>query len=57
MKHSNLSYGDFLTDEVNVDFDMLCALVLHMIMRKVNGAGVIAVDQWGFVDRKTKLEE
>lgn len=45
MKHSNLSYGDFLTDEVNVDFDMLCALVLHMIMRKVNGAGVIAVDQ------------
>lgn len=47
----DISDSNMLTDEVNVNFNMLCVLMLEgvdrkvdKVDRKVDGAGVIAVD-------------
>jgi hypothetical protein len=51
MRDVDISDSNMLTDEVNVNFDMLCVLMLEGVDRKVDrvdrkadGAGVIAVD-------------
>jgi hypothetical protein len=45
MKNSHITDGDTLADEVKVDLDMLCALVLDWVGGEVYGADVIAVDK------------
>jgi hypothetical protein len=45
VKDTNISNGDMLADEVEVNLDMLCALMLNGVGGKVDSANVIAVDQ------------
>jgi hypothetical protein len=46
-----------LTDEVRVDLHVLCALMLHEIAGKVNGADVVAVDEGGALKGVVELVE
>jgi hypothetical protein len=43
----NISNGDALTDEVEVDLNMLGALMLDGIGREVDCADVVTIDQSG----------
>jgi hypothetical protein len=45
VKNANNSTGDPFADEVEVDFDMLRALVLDEVGGEVDGADVVAEDQ------------
>ena len=45
MKNANSSTGDLFADEVEVDFDMLHALVLDGVGGEVDGADVVAEDE------------
>jgi hypothetical protein len=44
VKNGNSSTGDLFADEVEVDFDMLRALVLDGVGGEVDGADVVAED-------------
>ena len=57
MKDPNVSNGNLLTDEVEVDLNMLHALVLDGIGGEVHGADVVAADEGAPTERLVKLEE
>jgi hypothetical protein len=45
VKYSNISKGDPLADKVNIDLDMLHALVLDRVGGEVDGADIVIEDQ------------
>ena len=45
MKNSDCTHGDTFTDEVNVDFHVLGALMLNGVGGEVAGADIVAVDE------------
>ena len=45
MEDTDVSDGDALADEVEIDLNMLCALVLDGVGGEVDGADVVAVDE------------
>ena len=57
MKNSNIPNGDALADEVEVDLDMLRALVLDRVGGEVNRADVVAVDEGAPSEMTVKLLE
>jgi hypothetical protein len=57
VKNANSSTGDPFADEVEVDFDMLRALVLDGVGGEVDGADVVAEDQGARGQRAVELME
>jgi hypothetical protein len=45
VKHTDISNGVALADEVQVDLNMLCALVLDRVGGEVDDANVVAIDK------------
>jgi hypothetical protein len=45
VQDADITDGNAFPDEVEVDIDMLCALVLNGVGGEVNGADVVAVDE------------
>lgn len=43
MKHLYLTKIDLITHKVNVHFNMVCALMLYWIVRKIDGCDIITV--------------
>ena len=57
MKNTDSTHGDPFTDEVEVDFHVLGALMLHGVGGEVNGANIVAVDKTGGVQGMVNLLE
>lgn len=55
MKNTNCTPSNQITNEVNINLDVLCALVVNWIGGHINGADIIAVDNGGFGGRTPKL--
>jgi hypothetical protein len=57
MKDANITDGDALIDEMEVDLDMICPLVLDEIGGEKNYNDIVAVDEGATVDRAVKLQK
>jgi hypothetical protein len=57
MQHAEITNGNTLADEVEVNLNMLRALMLNRVGGHVEGADVITIHQSGTVKRSTKLLE
>jgi len=57
MKDTNITSGNPLSDEVEVDLDVLGALMLNGVGGHVDGADVVAVDQSSSTKRDVKFLE
>jgi hypothetical protein len=57
MQDAEITNGNTLTDEVEVNLNMLRALMLNRVGGHVNGADVVTIYQCGTVKRSTKLLE
>ena len=55
MKNTKLTQLNLLTDEVNIKFNVLGALVLHRISREIGGRYVITEDHSSLRKRNPKL--
>jgi hypothetical protein len=55
MEDANLPQGHLLTNEVDVDLDMLGATVVDRISSHVDGANVVAVDHCSQGNRDVKF--
>jgi len=51
MKHTDSTNGNAFSDEMEVNFHMLGALMLYRVGGEVDGADVVAVDDAGGVER------
>ena len=45
MEHSHLPQGDLLTDEVDVNLDVLRAAVVDMVGYHIDSTGVVTIDE------------
>lgn len=57
MNNTDDSSGDTFLDEVEVDLDMFCALMLCRISREVNSTHIVAIDDGGSLKRLMELLE
>jgi len=57
VKDPDVSNGNPLTDEVEINLNMLRALVLDGVGGEVHGADVVAVDEGASTERLVELEE
>jgi hypothetical protein len=57
VKHTYLAKSDLLSDEVNIQLNMLRATMMNWIGRHVNRTDVVAVDDSGGGDRLVELLE
>ena len=57
MKNTDSTKSDTLTDEVEVDFHVLGALVLNWVGGEVDGADIVTVDEGGRLQRVMQLLE
>jgi hypothetical protein len=57
VQDADITDGNAFPDEVEVDIDMLCALMLNGVGGEVNGADVVAVDDSALRQRSMKLLE
>jgi hypothetical protein len=55
MKNSNITDGDAFPHEVNIDLDMLRALMLNGVSGEIHGVDVVAVDQHPPCERVVEL--
>ena len=53
MKHTNSTNSNAFSDEVEVDFHVLGALMLNGVGGEVDGADVVAVDEAGVTTQKS----
>lgn len=54
---TNIINGNTLADEVEVDLNMLCLLVLGRVGGEVNDVDVVTIDEGGAGDRTKAPEE
>jgi hypothetical protein len=57
VQDADITDGNAFPDEVEVNLDMLCALVLNGVGGKVDGADVVAVDESALRQRSMELLE
>ena len=57
MENSNVTEGDLLSNEVEIDLNMFCPLMLHRVAREIYSTNVVTVDQSGTARRVLKLEK
>jgi hypothetical protein len=49
------THSYLLTNEVKIDLDMLCSLMLNWVGGHVDRTDVVAVDKYGVAERSVKL--
>ena len=57
MKDTNITSGNPLSDEVEVDLDVLGALMLNRVGGHVHRADIVTIDQDGSTERSVKFLE
>jgi hypothetical protein len=57
MQDTDITNGNAFSNEVEVDLDMLCVLVLNGVGGEVDGADIIAVDESALRQRSMELLE
>jgi len=57
MQDTNITNGDTLSDEVEINLDVLRALMLHWVGGHVHSADVVAVDQRSAVKGSVELRQ
>jgi hypothetical protein len=57
MQDANITDGNAFSDEVKVDLDMLCTLVLNEVGGEVDSADIIAVDKSALRQQSMELLE
>ena len=57
MQYSNSTGRNALTDEVKIDLNMFCPLMLHRIVGEIYNTNVVTIDQSGTARRVLKLEK
>jgi hypothetical protein len=57
MENSNVTEGDLLSNEVEIDLNMFCLLMLHRIAGKIYNTNAVTIDQSGTARRVLKLEK
>jgi hypothetical protein len=57
VQDADITDGNAFPDEVEVDLDMLCALVLNGVGGEVDGADIVAVDKSALRQRSMELLE
>jgi len=57
MQDADFTEGDSLSDEVQIDLNMLGLLMLNWVDGKVNGTDIITVDHCSTTKRAAKLYE
>jgi hypothetical protein len=55
MQDTDITDGHAFPHKVEVDLDMLCALVLNRVDAEVDGADVVAVDEGALCQRSVEL--
>jgi hypothetical protein len=55
MQDTDFTKGDSLSDEVQVDLNMLGSLMLNRVSGEINGADIITVDHCSTTERTVKL--
>jgi hypothetical protein len=53
----NFLNGNLVTYEVEINLDMLCALILNGVRRQVDDTGIIAIDKCAVGQRGVQLHE
>ena len=57
MDNSNVTEGDLLSNEVEIDLNMFCLLMLYRIAGKIYNTNAVTIDQSGTARRVLKLEK
>jgi hypothetical protein len=57
MQDTDITNGNAFSNEVEVDLDMLCVLVLNGVGGEVDGADIIVVDESALRQRSMELLE
>jgi hypothetical protein len=57
MDNSNVTEGDLLSNEVEIDLNMFCPLMLHRVAREIYSTNVVTIDQSSMAGRVLKLEK
>jgi hypothetical protein len=57
MQDTDITNGNAFSNEVEVDLDMLCMLVLNGVGGEVDGADIIVVDESALRQRSMELLE
>jgi hypothetical protein len=55
MEYTDLADGDLLTNKVEINLSVLCALMLYGVGGEVDGTDVVAVDKSALTQRTVKL--
>jgi nucleoside-triphosphatase THEP1 len=57
MEYMNSADSNLVSDEIQIDLNMLGALMLNRIGRKIDSTDVVAVDECGLLNGVVKLLE
>jgi hypothetical protein len=57
MKNAQPSNSDLVTDEVQINFDVLHALMLHWVRREINNTYIATVNLGGTTNRRVKFAQ
>jgi hypothetical protein len=57
MKNTDITKGHSFTNEVQVNFNVICALVLDGVGRHVNGTDIVTINQCGLAQRRMQLRQ
>ena len=57
MENSNVTEGDLLSNEVEIDLNMFCPLMLHRIAGEIYSTNVVTIYQSGMARRVLKVEK
>jgi hypothetical protein len=57
MQNTNFPNGDLVTDEVEINLDMLSMLMLNGVGRQVDGTDIVTIDKCVVGQREVHLHE
>jgi hypothetical protein len=57
MQNANLPNDNLITDEVDIDLNILRVLMLNRVGRQVDDNDIIAIDKWDRRQRGVQLHE
>jgi hypothetical protein len=57
VKNTYNSGGDLVMDEVQIDLDVLHALMLHWSCREINSTDIVTVNQGGAMNQRVKFPQ
>jgi hypothetical protein len=57
MKNPSMTKGNFLSNKVEINLNMLCSLMLHWVARDIYDTDVITINHGGLARRVVKLNQ